>query len=358
MSDKLTSRVVSPEHLDSEELSVWDRLCGSIPAFRSPFYSAPFSRAVAAVRSGVRVCVLRRNGTPVGFLPFQYTTPLSRWLAAAEPVGNPLNDYFGLIADPDVRVSAQDLLRHSGLCYLGFTHLEESQLGLGLEGEQPQVGLRIHLAGDGTLGGAKKSFVEDTARRQRKLEAAQGQLRFRFAETDWAAPLQHLIDKKRQQYKETKVADPLTPEWTRAVLKVLAGTRHDVCSGVLSTLYAGDTWVASHFGLRSGNVLHYWFPVYNPDLREFAPGRMLLKRICEAAENEGVRCIDRGAGDSQAKRDMANERHLFYRGAWFQPGMKSTTVRAVHSLKWRLAGQPVGKAPAGSVARTPTVSTD
>jgi CelD/BcsL family acetyltransferase involved in cellulose biosynthesis len=259
-----------------------------------------------------------------------------------------LNDYFGLIAEPDIRVSAQELLGHSGLSYLGFTHLEESQLSLGLQGVQPQVGLRIQLSSERVLGGAKKSFVEDTARRQKKLEAAHGQLRFCFSETEWAAPLRHLIEMKRQQYRETKAADPLAPEWSRALLKVLAGTRHEVCSGVLSTLYAGDTWVASHFGLRSGNLLHYWFPVYNPDLREFAPGRLLLKRICEAAEGEGVQCIDRGMGDSQAKRDMANERHLFYRGAWFRPGTRAAAVRMMWSLKWRLAPsvKPAGSAPA------------
>jgi len=347
-SAKLTSRVTSADQLDAAELSAWNRLCESVPTFRSPFYSAHFARAVASVRSGVRVCVLQRDNVPVGFLPFQYTSSWSKWLAAAEPVGNPLNDYFGLVADPEIRINPQELLDRSGLCYLGFTHLEESQLGIGLEGEQPQVGLRIQHTGDGTFGGAKKSFLEDTARRQRKLEAKHGPLRFCFAESDWAAPLQHLIDTKRAQYKDTKVADPLAPEWTRSLLKVLAGTRESVCTGVLSTLYAGDTWVASHFGLRSGNVLHYWFPVYNAELREFAPGRLLLKRVCENAEREGVQCIDRGMGDSQAKRDMANDRHFFYRGAWFRPGTRAAAVRMFWSLKWRLApsGKPARSAPA------------
>jgi len=154
---------------------------------------------------------------------------------------------------------------------------------------------------------------------------------------NYAAPLSHLIAMKRRQYKASGVPDPLAPDWARALLARLAGTDYETCSGVLSTLYAGDTWVASHFGLRSSHILHDWFPVYNPELREFGPGRLLLKSMCEAATNEGIRCIDRGAGESPAKRDIGNERHLYYRGAWFQSGTKATAVRMLWSLKWLLA---------------------
>jgi len=143
MSDKLTGHVISPERLDPRELTTWDQICKSIPSFQSPFLSPHFSRAVASVQSSVRVCVLESAGQPVGFLPFHYT---SRYLAAAEPVGNPLNDYFGLIAASDVHLDARELLKHAGLAYLGFTHLDESQLSLGLPGEQPEGGLRIQFA--------------------------------------------------------------------------------------------------------------------------------------------------------------------------------------------------------------------
>jgi len=35
-----------------------------------------------------------------------------------------------------------------------------------------------------------------------------------------------------------------------AILRRLADAADPACSGLLSTLYAGDTWLAGHFGLR------------------------------------------------------------------------------------------------------------
>jgi CelD/BcsL family acetyltransferase involved in cellulose biosynthesis len=340
MSDKLTSRVISPERLEPHELSAWDQICKSIPSFQSAFLSPHFSRAAASVQSGIRVCVLQRAGQPVGFLPFRYTSAWGRCLAAAEPVANPLNDYFGLIAEPDVHLDARELLKHAGLAYLGFTHLDESQLSFGLDGEQPEGGLRIKFTNGLDYWNqlrTKRNFFHETNRRQRKLESAYGPLRFCFKEKDHASHLLHLVEMKRRQYKASGASDPLAPPWARALLAVLAMAEYQTCSGILSTLYAGDTWVASHFGLRSSHILHDWFPVYNPELREFGPGRLLLKSMCECATNEGIQCIDRGAGESPAKRDLGNERHLFYRGAWFRRGTRAMAVRMLWSLRWRLA---------------------
>jgi len=347
MSKDLTSRVVSPRDLTPDELSTWDDLCTSQSRYQSPFFSPHFARALASVREGVSVCVMRREGRPVGFLPFQYATRWHRLLGSAEPIGEPMNDYFGLIAEESMRTSVQQILQLTGLSHLGFTHLEEEQLSMGLEAERPEAGLRIQLPGlESThweqLRRSDKKLVEDTERRQRKLEAKYGPLSFRFSAAD-SETLGLLIEMKRRQYQSTNVDDVFKQEWRRRLLQVLAETKHATCTGVLSVLYAGETWVASHFGLRSASTLHYWFPVYNPALREFAPGRVLLKHVCNAGPGEGIRCIDRGAGDTQAKREIANERHFFYRGAWFRPGSRSTIVRAMSSVQWRLDGIAAAK---------------
>jgi len=338
--DLLSSRGVSPLALDASEIADWDRICLYTTGLQSPFFSPHFARAVASVRPDVKVCVIRKAGQAVAFLPYQYTEPWGRLLASAKPVGDPLNDYFGLIAEADVRIGARNLLELAGLCHLGFTNLDEDQLTVGLDGEQPEVALRIQLPEDGRshwdqLRNGKGRFVKDTERCRRKLEATHGSMRFRFAGME-GGELERLIERKRLQYMATNAPDSLAYEWRRKLLRVLAAQQESTCSGVLSVLYAGDTWVASHFGIRSRRVLHYWFPVYNPELREFAPGRLLMKYMCEAAGAEGIRCIDLGGGDSQAKRDVGNERHLFYRGAWFQPGPRAVLVRGANSLRWRV----------------------
>jgi CelD/BcsL family acetyltransferase involved in cellulose biosynthesis len=108
------------------------------------------------------------------------------------------------------------------------------------------------------------------------------------------------------------------------------------CRATLSTLHAGDRWIGSHFGLMHGSTLHYWFPVYNPQMRNFGPGRLLIKAIIDASIENGVTRIDRGAGDSQAKLDFETSRHQFLRGIWSRPGFASLGYRAALSMQWRL----------------------
>ena len=98
----------------------------------------------------------------------------------------------------------------------------------------------------------------------------------------------------------------------------------------------GDVWAAIHFGLRSAKTLHYWFPVYNPELSTYAPGRLLLHHVIANAQQAGLEIIDRGAGESQAKRDFPSERRIFHAGVWHRPGLKSLAYRAYQSAIWRL----------------------
>jgi CelD/BcsL family acetyltransferase involved in cellulose biosynthesis len=71
---------------------------------------------------------------------------------------------------------------------------------------------------------------------------------------------------------------------------------------VLSTVYAGEHLLAAHFGIRSGEVLHWWFPVYDPQFSSLAPGWILLRELVGAAPELGVNRIDFGRGDDEYKR--------------------------------------------------------
>jgi CelD/BcsL family acetyltransferase involved in cellulose biosynthesis len=229
-----------------------------------------------------------------------------------------------------------------GLKSLAFTHLDESQLKNGLIGERPEVGHRIDFPQGGEAfwedrASADKKFTSDTERRERKLIREHGPMRFMFSEENAKRSLDELIARKRAQYQRTQVADVLSEKRSRDILHALCGTRDEQCSGVVSTLYAGDIWVASHFGLRCGSTLHYWFPVYNPELKAFAPGRILLKQIILGTQSHGLERIDRGAGDSVAKRDFATSQHFYHSGLWQRPGITALTHRAGLAIGWRMA---------------------
>jgi CelD/BcsL family acetyltransferase involved in cellulose biosynthesis len=305
------------------------------------FYSYTYSRAVSEVRPYVYVMVIKHEGQPVGFLPFQFAGLGFKLFRAAQPVGDYMTDYFGMVAEPTLRLQPKELLRMAGVCSLLFSHLDETQAAWGLTGEKPELGLRIELAAGADaywaiLREIDKRFVSDTERRERKLIAKCGPLRFVFNSPDC---LDELINHKSHQYVRTGSADIFSNKWTRDLLYKLSLSSDPLCSGVMSVLYAGDTWVASHFGIRCKSLLHYWFPVYNPQLREFSPGRLLLKAIIGQSLDSGILVIDRGAGDSPAKRDFANAEHLYYRGMWMRPAIRSILFRLSMSVRWRVLAE-------------------
>lgn len=311
------------------------------PGLAVPFLAFPYALAASRVFPHVRVSVIERDGQPVGFFPYQLTDWWRRRLRFAERIGGELSDYFGVVGSPELSLSPAQLLRLTKLNGIFFTHLDESQAAFGLTGVQPEIGLRIDLAAGAEaywaqLKQSDKKFVTDTERRERKLIEAHGPLRFVFRHDEPAAELQQLIARKRGQYARTGAGDPLTEERTRRFLAELSESDDPLCRGVVSTLHAGDTWVASHFGLMHRGTLHFWFPVYNPDLQSYSPGRMLVATILRRAAELGVTTIDRGVGDSQAKRDFANSEHRFSRGLWHRSNLPANVIKADMALRWRL----------------------
>ncbi len=253
-----------------------------------------------------------------------------------------MSDYFGLVARPNLKLSPQKLLTLCGLNYCHFSHLDEWQQEHGLTGEAPIVGLQIDISQGSSAYWSKlrqdrQHFVSDTERRLRELERAYGEVNWQFETDDHEFHLKNLLHHKRQQYLKTGKGDWLGIGCRRRLLQILSNSKIPNCTGVLTTLYAGQTWAASHFGLRYDDVLHYWIPVYNPVLSRYSPGRLLLVKMIQSADILGLRLIDRGAGDSKAKRDLANTSHHFLRGAWSCATPGGFAARVMQGVRWRFA---------------------
>ena len=340
-----TSRVCAPSELSAQEVAAWDQLNASVPELASPFLSCHYARAVQAAGMAVRVCVLRQGGAIVGFLAFQHPDWVAGVLKSGEPVGAEMTDYFGLVAAPDLRITPDRLLALAGLNHLNFSHLDRSQQAYGLTGEQPRIGLRIKIDTEAehpleALLADKPKYRKDSERRMRQLAKEIGPIEFvqDVQEASARGPtLATMIANKREQYARTGAFDALAAPWRRALLEHLLDVREDSCRGVLSTLSAGDRWVAIHFGIFGNGQLQCWLPVYNPAMAKYAPGRLLMHYIIEDSKSLGIRVVDRGEGDTSFKRELANEEHEFLRGAWHNASLASTVQRAIHSIKWRLA---------------------
>jgi CelD/BcsL family acetyltransferase involved in cellulose biosynthesis len=336
------SRVVPAAALSQADTDAWIALLAAQHPRGNAFLSAGFAAAAARVIPGVKACLIEDGAGLAAVLACQDAPGTGRMLRAAQRVGEEMNDSFGLVARPDFRTTPSALLRLAGLHHLYFTHLPETQAAFGLSGEKPVTGLRIDLSGGGdaywaALNAADRKFTSDTERRLRKAQDDLGPMRFTLDAEDPAALLDALLDHKRAQYLRTGKGDWLAAPGRGGLLRELAQARGAPdCRAQMSVLHFGDTWAAMHFGLRSRETLHYWIPVYNPALNAYAPGRLLLREIIRQGPAAGITLIDRGVGESAAKRDFASLPRTYLSGVWYRPTPAGLAYRFWQSARWRL----------------------
>jgi hypothetical protein len=110
--------VISTRELDPPLIERWREIQTSDITLRSPYYSPGFTLLVAGTGQPVSVAVIESNGRVTGFFPHQ-AGRFGRLMA----VGGDLNDYHGLIAAPNLDLTASALLKACKGIYLGFNHL-------------------------------------------------------------------------------------------------------------------------------------------------------------------------------------------------------------------------------------------
>ncbi len=332
------------DELSETESLAWDDLHAADADLNQAFLSRTYINQVARLNPGVRILVGYDDGAPAFFLPIQSRHGFVSRFGVFEPAGDVMTDYFGVVAKRGIQLSPAQLLAatRGRINAILFTHLDQTQARFGLDGDERRVGLRTRIglpAGDYwvRLRHIDKKIVTDTDRREKKLRNEIGPLRFEWQSTVPNVDLAWLIEAKRAQYSRTgKVHAALFDNAYAELLRQLSRTREAECSGILSVLRCGDQIVAAHFGLKCRNVLHVWFPTYDKQFASYSPGRILLKQMFAAAPDEGVEVFDRGEGDSQAKRDFANEEHHYARGLWLAPGLRGWIASLAISIGWRV----------------------
>jgi CelD/BcsL family acetyltransferase involved in cellulose biosynthesis len=330
--------------LGPSELARWSALQSARPLYRSPFFRPEFALAVAGVRD-VRVAIVESGGSVAGFFPFEVGRGRMGW-----PVGRPFSDYHGVVREDRAALDPRELVRACGLSTWSFDHLPAGMTEfapfVSAEGGSPYLdlanGFDAYLAGR-----RRRSDVRSALRKARKLAREVGPLHF-VAETDAPELLSRTIDWKRRQYAATGVRDVLRGAGARRLVEHVHATRSDAFAGVLSVLYAGDVVAGLHLGLRSASVWHSWFPAYNPDLRRYSPGMVLMLELARAAPALGIREIDLGKGDARYKLSLATGSVRLHEGSVGAGALSAVPVRVHASVRraLRAAGvhRPVRRA--------------
>ncbi|MBO0867808.1 MAG: GNAT family N-acetyltransferase [Micromonosporaceae bacterium] len=293
-------QLVGFDELGAEQLDAWHRLRAANPMLDSPYFHPGFAAAVHASGQPVRVAVGRDERGEVSAL-----LPCHRDGSVLRPAGWPGADFQAPILAPGTTFPPLRLLT-GGARSFHFDHLLPVAAGFEpwVESSRPSPYLDTTGGLDGYLGRASRSGKENMGqarRRAAKAERTHGTIRFTADTVDDAA-LRRVIELKRAQYQATGARDYLALPGRVALLSGLLHTRQTAFGGLLSTVYAGEHLIAAHFGIRSGRVLHWWFPVYEPAFAALSPGWILLRELVAACPSLGIERIDLGRGDDEYKR--------------------------------------------------------
>jgi CelD/BcsL family acetyltransferase involved in cellulose biosynthesis len=345
----MRAEVLPPSALGRSEIQLWHNILEASPHLQRAFFTPAFALACERAIGRAYVAVLHANGTVRGFLPFQFRSRWHQTIRMADRIGGNLSDNAGLVAWPDVRTDSSSLLRLCGLASLTLSHLMPDQGRFGLDAEWTDIGYVTDLS-DGPdayfagLLARNKDFVRDTERRLRKTQKDYGPLSMRDEGPVTPDAIAGLVALKRQQYQRTQVADAFAEPTTLRIIDALRDSPTADCELVLAALHAGDAMLAAHLGLQHNGVLSWWFPVYDPAAQGVSPGRLLLWRMIQRAQESGTRLIDYGAGDAQYKRQFSTENLQMGRAVWTAGNARSLLARAWQSLEWRITRRSTAKA--------------
>jgi CelD/BcsL family acetyltransferase involved in cellulose biosynthesis len=236
-----------------------------------------------------------------------------------------------------VEWNAKDLIGASGLRAWEFDHVVAAQREFERFAHTRATSPVIEISSDleallQERHAAGVREIRAALRKMRKLEREHGDLRFVPHETAPEA-LATLLRWKQQQYLQTGVVDVLARPWVRQTLELAHATHDEGFAGLLSLLYAGDTLVAAHLGLRSRRVWHYWFPAYDPRFARYSPGIALLLKMVEHASALGIGSIDLGKGDARYKSSLANTTVPLVEGRVELPSIAAAAGRLRRGVK-------------------------
>ncbi|GAA4234881.1 GNAT family N-acetyltransferase [Streptosporangium album] len=292
--------IVRPRDLGESEVFRWREIQRTSASLDNPFLSVDFTLAMGRLRDYVRVAVIEDGGEIVGFFPYE-----RHGFGIGKPLGGFLTTCHGLISVPELKIDPRDLLRACKLSAIDFDHLVAGQPTFAPYETDVRPAPVMDLSGgfDAYIEQVRAASAKNykTVRyKERKLGREQGEIRFAWDSPDVGA-LRTLLGWKSDQYQRTGRVDRFAQPWIVRLVEEMHSQRSDDFAGVLTMVYAGDTPVAGHFGLRTAHTLVGWFPAYDSAFARYSPGIMHHLHMAEHAANAGLHQVDMGKGGREYK---------------------------------------------------------
>lgn len=327
-------KVIKAKRLTPDHLSAWSDVQRDNPTVDNPFFRPEFISAVATLRDDIEVAVMEEHGEYVGFLPFQRDRRNIGRAAAWR-----LSELHGLVIGRDVEWDALQLLSETGLSNWNFMCVPAAQKPFQpyhfCQRDFPYMdlnqGFEVYRKERRQAGSV---LISQALRKARKIEREMGPLRFVAHTTDRNA-FAALMAWKSAQYKRLGIIDLFSLKWVVEVLEMIRLMETEFFSGMLSALYLGDRIIAVHLGIRSKDVLGWWYPAFDQTYEKYSPGLIFLTKLAEAAPGMGIKRIDLGPGPEQYKSSFKSGAFPVAEGSLNRrPVNRMFRRRLMHTREW------------------------
>lgn len=309
---------VAPEALTAEDIAAWEGFTSRRPDLTGPYFDVRYVMDIGQSVPDAHIARLYdEHGNIAGFLPYQLRG------RTIQPLGAPLTDYHGVIADASFVMDYPLLLRSLKAHRLEFMGWVGDMTADNARARTIEAVTQIaDLSGgyEAYLARQKAQhhkFYKNVGRCQRNVEKDFGGFAFTF-ERVTPDLLQWVIDQKREQYSRSGMHDVFGCGWTLNLLSQLA-KRQDEGFGLRVGVFR-DTrgpepvLVAAEICLIRGTYMHFWFPAYAEAYHRYSPGILLSLRIMQHVAEQGITQVDFGAGGECYKHTMTSPARVCLEG--------------------------------------------
>lgn len=274
------------------------------------------------------------------FIPYSYKNIFFKVLNIPSKPGNNIFDNYNLIATPNFNFEIVPQVIKKTFTAFYFDHFETQCI----DKFSPTYLVssectKIHC--DPILFSQKKikekKFFADLNRRMNRF-SEKYDYTFTFDKKDITA-LEESISIKRIQYNQNKTSDVFKNSSVVDFLRALfldESKYNNKCRLLLTTMEFDQKIIACHFGLLYKNRLHYWFPAYISDYKNYGVGNFLLLNLIENSTNLEISEIDQSIGLGISKEKFSTQIYNLHKFFIIKDGITSYFVKFLIKFFWKI----------------------